>query len=150
MKRSVFLALTTAWLVAAADKPNLSGSWKMVAEKSDFGRMPAPTKYEQTIEHKDPNLKVTIAQTGQNGDRSNDFVYHTGGKETTNDTRGGQTKSKAKWQADALVINSTLTIRGNEVPVVERYSLGADGLLTLTRKLTTPSGDFETRIVMSK
>lgn len=153
MTRSAFLAVAAALVASAlplAARPNFSGTWTMVAAKSDFGRMPAPTKYEQKIEHNDPNLKVTISQAGQHGDRSNDFVYHTGGKQTTNDAIGGSMKSKAKWEGDVLVINSTMTIQGNDVPVVDRYSLGADGMLTMTHKLSTPSGDFETKVVMSK
>lgn len=153
MRRNDFLALALAALVSAAPlaaKSNFSGTWTMVAAKSDFGAMPAPTKYEQKIEHSDPNLKITISQAGQGGDATNDFNYHTGGKQTSNDTRGGVMKSKAKWEGDTLVISSTLNIQGNEVPVVERYTLGADGMLTMTRKMTTPNGDIETRVVMSK
>lgn len=152
MKRNTFLALALAAFAVSplAAKQNFTGTWTMVPTKSDFGAMPAPSKYEQKIEHNDPNLKITISQTGQRGDRSNDFVYHTGGKETTNDTRGGSMKSKAKWEGDTLVINSTMMIQGNPVPVVDRYNIGADGMLTLTRKLTTPNGEIQTRVVMSK
>lgn len=155
MNRRAFLARTAGGLVitgaahAMAPKPNFSGTWKMVAEKSDFGAMPAPHHYQQKIEHNDPNLKISITQEGQGGDQTSDYTYHTGGKETSNASRGGTMKSKAKWDGETLVINSTLNIQGFDLPVVERYAL-ADGMLTLTRKMTTPNGELNTKIAMSK
>lgn len=155
MKRRAFLARTAAGVFATgiagamAGKPNLSGTWKMMADKSDFGAMPAPSNYSQKIEHNDPNLKIVITQEGQAGDQTNDYTYHTGGKETVNDSRGGKLKSKCKWEGETLVITSALTIQGYDLPVVERYTL-ADGVLTLSRKMTTPNGELSTKIVMSK
>jgi hypothetical protein len=155
MTRTSFtLCVAVAALAAAfpADaKPNFSGNWKMVAEKSDFGPMPAPTSYEQKIDHDDPDLKVTISQKGGRGDQTNDFVYHTKGKETSNDMRGGQAKSKARWQGDVLMIESKLDIQGNVVTMADSYELAADGAtLTFTRKVATPNGDLNVKIVMAK
>lgn len=144
------VALALAPLPAAA-RPNLTGNWKMVPARSDFGAMPAPTSYEQKIEHNDPDLKVTVAQKGARGDQTNEFNYNTKGKETSNTMRGSALKSKAKWQGDVLMIDSKLDIQGNVVSIADSYELAPDGnSLTVTRKMNTPNGDLNVKIVMEK
>lgn len=149
----IALASTTllAFTVLGADKPNLTGTWKFVADKSDFGPMPAPEKLEQTYDHKDPVLKVTTVQTGQQGESKAEFSYSTDGKETTNEFRGTPMKCTAKWNGDKLNIVSKLDFQGNEITMNDTMSVSEDGkTLLVERKLNTPQGDLEMKIVMAK
>src|SRR5450756_1203608 len=60
MPRRIWIALVVAALfniAAFAQKPNVTGTWKLILAKSDFGPLPAPTSRTDVIEHNDPNLK---------------------------------------------------------------------------------------------
>ena len=50
--------------VAAADKPNFSGQWKMNASKSDYGQIPPPESFTRKIEHVEPSIEIVEEQTG--------------------------------------------------------------------------------------
>src|SRR5262249_42597032 len=105
---SAAAAVVVAFILAAAPamaKTNFSGEWKMNAEKSDFGPMPAPEKMSQKVEHADPNLKITSNQVGAQGEVTLETKYTTDGKECINTIRGNEMKSTAKWDGETLVIN---------------------------------------------
>jgi len=144
------LALAVASLPAMA-KPNFTGSWKLVADKSDFGPMPAPEKLEQKIEHTDPDLKVSAVQSTQQGEASAELSYNTEGKESTNQFRGQPMKSVAKWDGESLAIDSKLDFQGNEVTLSDKWTLADEGkTLTIIRKINTPQGELEMKIVLAK
>ena len=73
--------------VVAQAVPSLSGEWKMVPAKSDFGQMPAPTSMVQKITHNDPELKVVSTQVSERGEFTTELTYTTDGKECANKTR---------------------------------------------------------------
>jgi hypothetical protein len=157
MNRRTLLGITTflfafsTLTLPASAKPNFSGKWKLVADKSDFGPMPPPDKLEQTNEHTDPDLKVTSTQAGQQGEMTAELKYSTDGKPTTNTLRGNEVKSVAKWDGDALSIESKLDFQGNEVTLSDKWSLSEDGKsLTINRKINSPQGEFEVKIVLAK
>jgi hypothetical protein len=135
----------------ASAKPNFSGSWKLVADKSDFGPMPVPEKYEQVVDHQDPDVSVKTKQVGQQGEIETDVKYNTEGKETTNTLRGNPLKSVAKWEGDALQVDSKLNFQGNEITLTDKWVLSEDGkVFTIDRKLVTPQGELEMKLVLEK
>jgi hypothetical protein len=145
------LLVVAALAIPASAKTDFSGSWKLVADKSDFGPMPPPEKYEQTVDHKDPELKISLVQAGQQGEMKAEMAYNTEGKETTNEIRGNAVKSTAKWEGDALLIESKMDIQGNELKLADKWSLSEDGkTLTMNRKINAPQGEFEMKMVLSK
>lgn len=149
----VLAAVTAAALTAtpAAAKPNFSGTWKLVADKSDFGPMPAPDKMEYVIDHKDPDFKAKVTQAGQQGEVTMDVNYNTEGKETTNTMRGNPVKSTTKWDGDKIVINSKIDFQGNEITLSDAWSLAEDGKsVTIVRKVNSPMGELEMKIVLAK
>lgn len=156
MTRTRFAFLAGAMVVVLASVPayakaDLSGTWKLVADKSDFGPAPVPDKLEQKMAMDGADLKVTVTQSGQQGDYSADFTYNTEGKETTNEVRGNKMKCTAKWDGDALLVTSKIDWQGNDIVMNDRYTVSGDGkTLTLTRKLDTPQGPMEMKIVLAK
>ena len=72
---ALFVALVTFLSVSAAKaqtaKPaNLTGTWKLNIERSDFGNGPKATKQSVfTIEHTEPKLKFTVEGYGTDGSR---------------------------------------------------------------------------------
>ena len=145
------LALTVGVSQAWADKPDFSGTWKLNNDKSEFGPMPAPDKWESKVNHKDPALKYTTVQSSAQGEMTTETNYTTDGKECTNKFMGNDYKGTAKWDGDALVIDSKRDFQGMEITIQDRWTLSPDGkVLTIARKVSTPQGDFDAKMVAEK
>jgi hypothetical protein len=148
------IALLSIGLHAQATqaKPDFSGTWTLVADKSDFGEMPAPASMTRTITHKDPDLKIVTAQTGgMNGDTTITTNLSTDGKPHTNDVGGSMMTTTGKWDGAAIVLHSTANMQGADVTLDDRYELSDGGkTLTVTRKIATPDTSFTMKIVLAK
>lgn len=145
----VLLPALCASYVAA--KPNFTGNWKLNATKSDFGGMPAPSKFEQKIAHNEPELKVSMLFAGEFGEFSADSVYTTDGKECVNTSSMGQSKSTVNWEGDTLVVVTKMDMQGNEVTMTNKYTLSEDGkTLTIQGHFSSAQGEGDSKIVMDK
>jgi hypothetical protein len=135
----------------AADKPNFSGSWKLNAEKSDFGPMPKPERIDYVLTHKDPELVVKSTAMTQAGEISNEVKILTDGTEFTNDLHGQQIKGTAKWEGATLVVTQKASMQGTEIVVVTRWSLADDGKsITQEVSISTPQGELKQKAVLDK
>jgi hypothetical protein len=160
MNRRVFALsaiFAAACFAAPADsKPDFSGEWKLNVEKSNFGPMPGPDSETRKIVHKDPEVAVATTQTGgPQGDMTNDFKFTTDGKEATNviKTPNGEIEIKTigSWDGKDIKTNNKLNVQGMDISSEERMALSEDGkVLTNTRKISTPQGEFETSMVFEK
>jgi hypothetical protein len=147
---TVAAVLTSFALQAAVGqaKPNFSGTWKINTEKSDpmgggggggMGGMMAPLVITQTA------TELVTEQTM--GDQVRKATYYLDGRESTNPgMRGGESKSKATWDGNSLVIESTAMMGENQVTTKTVRTLSEDGK-TLTQVTTRPnqSGEMSTR-----
>ena len=150
------ILLSAVFALAAAlhaqAKPDFTGVWVFVPEKSDFGQMPAPATMTRTITHKDPSLKVVTAQTGgPMGDTTVETAFTTDGKPQQNNVQGSQMTTVGKWEGSAIVLHSSLTVQGTALTIDDRYELSDGGkTLTVMRSFTAPDGTAATKIVMKK
>jgi hypothetical protein len=94
----VLAAATALWPQQAM--PNLSGRWVMNAAKST-GRN--PTTSEETIEHKDPSLIITMVSADARGQSKAFLKLATDGRESVNDVNGNEFHSKSHWEGGKLV-----------------------------------------------
>ncbi len=148
MRILVVLCLMASALFA---KQDLTGVWNMVAEKSDFGQVPAPSKIERTIAHKDPSMLVKTVQAGQQGEITSEYKYTTDGQEFTQTTRFGELKGTAVWEGEELVVKTKRQVQGADISTVERWALGDGGKsLTVSAQITTPNGEFKYKIYFEK
>jgi hypothetical protein len=136
----------------AQAKPDFSGTWIFVPEKSDFGQMPAPATMTRTITHKDPSLKVVTVQTGgPMGDTSVETTFTTDGKPQQNNVQGSQMTTVGKWEGSAILLHSSINVQGTDLTIDDRYELSDGGkTLTVMRTFTAPDGNAVTKIVMKK
>ena len=149
--RSLLSLLASVSICLAAPKPNFSGSWKMNAAKSDFGRMPVPAKLERIIKHSEPKMTVQSLTSSPQGDLTSVSTYSTDGKESLNTVRGTQVKSVVSWVGPTLVVQSTRQVQGTEITAVEHWSLSVDGkVLTVVNKISSPAGVVEATTVMDR
>jgi len=147
----VAVAALSAGLIAQA-KPNFSGVWVMVPEKSDFGPVPAPASMTRTITHQDPVLKVVSVQSGgAMGDVKIETTFSTDGKPQKNTVIDSPMTTTGKWEDKTLVLTSTMSMQGVDVGIEDRWALSDDGkTLTVTRKIAAPDGEMTAKIVMVK
>jgi len=149
--RYALLTIATAAVALAADKPNLSGNWKIDLTKSDFGG-PGPDSFTRKIEHNGPSLIMTDEQTSPLGTEKAVRKYTTDGKETAYQWMGGEVKSAAHWEGDTLVIVGKVDASGTEVIVTGTLTISTDGkTLTEHDKLVAGGNEVgEYKIVLVK
>lgn len=117
--------------------------------KSDFGRLSqsALAKAEQTlvVVHQEPELKITrkIKLDGQ--EQSQDYAYYSDGRGETNPPligRGGEVKSKTKWDGAKLVAKASTSQQTPDgalyIETTQKWELAEDGK-TLTETVSRGS-----------
>lgn len=124
--RFTFLILAAS-LTFAADKPNFSGSWEIDVSKSDFGGSPPPDSFKRKIEHSEPSLILTDEQVSPLGAEKAVRKYTTDGKEISYQWMGGDVKSTAHWDGNAMVIVGKVDVGGADIIVSGTLTLSADG-----------------------
>lgn len=156
MKRLSLFLMVLAVLFAATSatafaKPNFTGEWKLDADKSNFGPMPPPDKFNLSVKHTDPELEITTDQVDMQGENKSTAKYKTDGSESVNQMRGMDVKSKASWDGDKLKIAAKLDVGGTEITLDQTWILSEDGkTLTNALKINSPQGEFEISYVMKK
>lgn len=135
----------------AADKPNFSGTWKLNADKSDFGPMPKPERVDFVLLHKDPELNVKSTALTQAGEVTNEVKILTDGTEFTNDLHGQQIKGTAKWEGKTLVVTQKASVQGTEIVVTQKWTMSEDGKsLTQEVSISGPQGELKQKAVLDK
>ena len=146
LANATLLVLAAALAVAADDKPNLTGTWKLNSAKSDFFGKDAPSALAVKIDHKDPVFKYSVNGT-QNGNEFEESGEVTiGGKEGA--SSNGLTL-KAHWEGKVLVVeykNEDGSFSG-----LAHDTLSEDGK-TLTRDadIKSSEGDYKQHVVLEK
>ena len=146
----------------AQEKPNLSGTWVLDKEKSDppgmgmGGRGGFNPDVTLIIEHQEPVLKIKRIIKTERGEQAQELVYTTDGKENKNPgMRGGELRSKTRWEKGKLVTKGTQTIESPmgtmELELTETYTLSEDGkTLILETTTVTPRGERTRKQVFVK
>jgi len=141
------LCLLTAFASAQTKQANLTGTWKMNAEKSKFER-DGPSAITIKFDHKDNSLAETLTLTNDGSDRSLDLKYTTDGKDTSQDLMGQPAQVAVKWQSDSWLIEWKAEGRS----FVRKLTLSADGKsITMIVTQTSPDGGTATdNVVLEK
>jgi len=103
---AVVLIVIGLWTIPVkAEVLNLSGTWKLNVEKSDYGNMPKPDRsFTMKIEHSEPNLKWSYTSTDDSGNE-NSFEFTTAiDGEQRPYTEGPITKTQAFTRISPSVI----------------------------------------------
>lgn len=133
----LFSLVCGAW----AAEVNFSGNWKMNAQTSDFGNLPAPTSLVRNVEHKEPTIRVQTAQVGARGEVKSEYAYTTDGKPFSQSGPTGEVKGTARWNGDTLVVQSWRQVQNIEIQQEDHWSLSKDGkVMKVATRITTPQG----------
>ena len=152
-RASMILAMTGLLIagLSAQAKPNLSGEWTMVPEKSDFGRLSAPRNQVRTITHKEPTFKIVVVQSADaTGDTTVPLTFTTDGTPQHNSFLGTPMTTVGRWENATVVFKSTRQTDQGDVAMEDRYSLRDGKTLVLTRSFNTPEGPVAQMIIFTK
>jgi len=138
--------------VSNGARPNLTGTWKLNVNKSDFGVMPPPDSQVDVIDHKEPVLKVKVSAEGAQGKQEYELNSTTDGKEATNTMMGQPVKSTTVWEGSNLVTNAKLTIQDNDISLKQVFVLSDDGkTLTVNAHIVMGAmGEMDQKMIYEK
>ena len=133
-------------------KPDFSGRWRMLKDKSDFGGFAIPDLVVRVIEHHDPTLNIHTVQTTGAKTTTADVSYFTDGSPSANVINGHDATSKAFWDGPALIIRTNMKdSKAEDIVIEDRYELSEDQqTLTTTSHITTPKGQVDMKLVCIK
>lgn len=133
-------------------KPNFSGRWRMVKEKTDFGSFKMPDIIVRVIEHRDPTLNVHTIQTTGTKTSISDVSYTTDGSESSNVINGRPAVSKTFWDGPALMIRTTMkNSKGDDEVIEDRWEISDDRqTLTTTSHVRTANTEVDLKLVCER
>jgi hypothetical protein len=133
--------------VAADSTPNLSGTWKMNQQTSDAGS--EIKSRVDTIEHKDPKLKITTVQDDENGKNTVVREYITDGRQMSQAVLDTDRKSSARWDGNVLVIETN--VNDGAYTIRDRWILADDKRsIRIDREFSNSQGSRTLRILLEK
>jgi len=141
-RNAVLSLMAFALAILAAQVGNLSGTWRLNVQKSNWGKHRRPVSVVVKIEHNEPVLKYTGAVVDADGDsRTIAFDQRIDGKEYSAETGSGPGKiTVARVDASTL----SVLIKSDDGKYVQtiRTALSRDGKV-LTRRLQLKAADGE-------
>jgi hypothetical protein len=145
-------ALTGQQPDAPPVRPNFSGRWRMVKEKSEFNGFKVPDVVIRVVDHHDPLINLHTIQTTNNKTSMSDVLYFTDNSVTMNTIKGRDAQCRAYWDGPALVVRTKMIMADGEREVIEdRWELSADGkTLTTASHIVTESGEANLTLVCEK
>lgn len=138
------VCMLTVFASAQTKQANLTGTWKMNADKSKF-EQGGPSGIVIKFDHKDGSLAETLTLTHDGNDRAVDLKYTTDGKESSQEIMGQPGQTAVKWESDGWLIEWKAEGRS----FVRKITLSADGkTMTMVVKQTSSDGGAVTDTVV--
>ncbi|HME10204.1 MAG TPA: hypothetical protein VKG25_24335 [Bryobacteraceae bacterium] len=148
MKASLVVVCFVVTLAAGA-RPDFSGSWTLDAQKSNFGPLPVPSKYERVITQNGPAVHVTTHQATGSSEQAIDTNFRTDGEFIENRYKTGVARVSGRWDADRLEVETRRELQGKPLTSVEIWSLSTDRrTLTVKNHIETPNGPLDLVLVL--
>ena len=131
---SILVICLVNLVVFAAKRPDFSGTWSFVPEKSKNVGMMSEMKMTQTIEQSASSLDVTADTTFQGNNQQTKTHYDLTGKPAVNDSpMAGPSETISKWDGEKVVTTWTSkgAVAGTNTVRTETRSLSPDGTTML-------------------
>jgi hypothetical protein len=134
-------------------KPNFSGRWRMVKDKSSFSGFTVPDVLVQVVDDHIPAMNVHTVETLGGKTSTADVTYFTDGRQSSNVVNGREATSKTFWDGQVLVVRTDMKdSKGDDIEMEDRWILSPDKQ-TLTRSshvVTSNGGEVNLTLVCQK
>ena len=143
-------------LATAQGKANFAGSWTFNEGKSNLGDSGGGRRFgagDMVVKQEANLLTIERTRTNQNGETTNTTTKYTlDGKESTNTSGRGESKSTATWSADgkSLTVVTKMSFNGNERTSSEVWSLTDAKTLSIAATRQGQDGEVKTTRVYDK
>jgi len=149
------LALVASGATASAQSaaiPNLSGTWVLQVDKSDFAGMQAPSARTDVVDHQEPRITIKRTVTANGTENSSNLVYGIDGKPYKNMVGPSELTSTLHWEGSTLVsVTTAPNPQGGDITITDRYELSQDGkTLTQKRTFSVPGQELTQTMVLVK
>jgi hypothetical protein len=143
----ILFLLSAALIAGAQSSTNVSGTWKMNAEKSKFERG-GPSAITIKFDQQEKTLNETLTLTNERGEQTHNFTYTLDGKESAQQLEGMNIKTTARWEGESL----HLEFKNNEgFSFLRKISLSADKKsMTMDVKQTNPGGSVNDVVILER
>jgi hypothetical protein len=142
---------STSSLAQETPRPDLTGTWALSVDESDFGMSPAPDSALIVVERADERLVMTRTTFHRSsvGRRTTRFDMPADGEVHEADTDDGTTEAHAEWDGAVLVLWVLAQSNIGDIDVTERLGLDrGGGRLLVDREIIVPGmGEFEQSFV---
>jgi hypothetical protein len=144
--------LTSLGHAQMADKPDFTGRWRMMKDKSDFAGFKVPDVITRSIEQHGVIMNVHTVQTLGQKTSIADISYSIDGTVTQNVVNGRNAESRTFWDGAVLVVKTTMTTaKGGPELIEDRWNLSADKeTLTIASHIETDKGGADMTLVCSR
>jgi hypothetical protein len=133
--------------IEAQTKANVSGTWKMNAEKSKFEKE-GPKSILIKFNQQATTLSEEMTLGNEQGDRTISLTYTLDGKESPQQLEGQAIQTFAKWEGETLIIEFKDEQGFN---FLRRVTLASDGkTMTMAVKQTNPNGTVSDTVILEK
>ena len=129
---AVVLLSSAASNALAQSHPDLSGTWKLNLEKSDYGDLQGPETRTDVIEQNDGHISESVTAEGRHRKQQYTLNFATDGSQTT--LPPGISMGpvailgvSARWQGAALIVTQKLRFQGAPLVATYTYRLSNDG-----------------------
>ena len=131
--------------------PNLSGTWVLQVDKSEFGPMPPPQSRTDVIDHQEPKLTIKRTVVTERGETAVNLVYAVDGKPYKNMAGGSELTSTLRWDGQILEMVTLLPNPQGDLTITDRYTLSAGGkTLTQDRTVAGQGEQATQKLLLSK
>jgi len=144
--------------VAPAAAPDLSGTWKLNLEKSNYDQVPPPQDETIVITQKGPAFTIATTADNDRGKEVYTLPFTADGADTPTpkgtfaDTATLQfVSSKGEWKGGALVLTQKILYENSPGTLTSTFKLSPDGkTLTRVMDISVDQGVFQTTSVYDK
>ena len=130
-------------------KPDFSGRWRMLKDKSDFGGFSMPSIVVRIVDDHPPTLNVHTIQTTGERTSTVDATYFTDGSITKNVINGRDAESKGFWDGEVFVVHTSMkNAKGYQENIEDRWQLSKDRqTLTIASHVEMEKGQVDMKLV---
>ena len=123
----IFLLSLFIPMMAEAQHPNFSGTWKLLPQLSNFATATPPKAMTMNIRHQEPALMVQSTTTTAQGEQASEYRWWTDGYPSANTIRSIDYKTNVSWNGKVLVSNSNATTPQGPIDMTDSWTLTNGG-----------------------